>query len=112
MQPPDAVPIAGATVRRLPADEVTALLKRGQDLVASGDLAAARLLLQRAAEAAAARAALALAATYDPVVLEQMRPQGIAADPSLARAWYERAKQFGSAEATRRLEVLAASRDH
>jgi hypothetical protein len=111
MPPQGAVPMAGATVRRLPADEVTALLKRGQDLVASGDLAAARLLLQRAAEAGDARAALALAATYT-VVLEQMRTQGIAAEPSLARAWYERAKQFGSAEATRRLEVLAASRDH
>jgi hypothetical protein len=109
--PQGAAPMAGATVRRLAADEVTALLKRGQDLVASGDLAAARLLLQRAAEAGDARAALALAATYDPVVLEQMRTQGITADPSLARAWYERAKQFGSAEATRRLEVLAASHD-
>jgi hypothetical protein len=111
MPPQGAAPMDGATVRRLPADEVTALLRRGQDLVASGDLAAARLLLQRAAEASDARAALALAATYDPVVLEQMRTQGIAADPSLARSWYERAKQFGSAEATRRLEVLAASHD-
>jgi hypothetical protein len=106
-----APPIIATSTRRLPPEEVAVLVRRGEDLVASGDLAAARLLLQRAAEAGDARAALALAATYDPVVLEHMRTQGIASDASLARAWYEKAKQFGSAEASRRLEVLAASRD-
>jgi hypothetical protein len=106
-----APPIIAVSTRRLPPEEVAVLVRRGEDLVASGDLAAARLLLQRAAEAGDARAALALAATYDPVVLEHMRTQGIASDAGLARAWYEKAKQFGSAEASRRLEVLAASRD-
>jgi hypothetical protein len=101
-----------ASTRRLAPEEVAVLVRRGEDLVASGDLAAARLLLQRAAESGDPRGALALAATYDPLVLEQMRTQGIAADASLARSWYEKAKQFGSAEASRRLEVLAASRDH
>jgi len=107
-----AVPaIIAASNRRLPPDEVSALLRRGEDLVAHGDLAAGRLLLQRAAEADDARAALALAASYDPVVLEQMRTQGLMANAGLARAWYEKAKQFGSVEASRRLDVQAASRD-
>jgi hypothetical protein len=109
-----AAPAAGppaASTRRLASEEVAVLVRRGEDLVASGDLAAARLLLQRAAEAGDRRAALALAATYDPLVLEQMRTQGIAADAGLARSWYEKAKQLGSAEASRRLEVLATSRD-
>jgi len=37
--------------------------------------------------------------------------QGFASDFSAARTWYERAKEFGSAEAVRRLEILA-SRAH
>jgi len=106
-----ATAIMSASTRRLPPDEVSVLVKRGEDLVANGDLAAARLLLQRAAEAEDASAALALAATYDPVVLEQRPIQGVAADAALARAWYEKAKKFGSAEASRRLDVLATSRD-
>jgi hypothetical protein len=42
--------------RQLDADEIVALLKRGEDLIRSGDLAAARLVLQRAAEAKSAEA--------------------------------------------------------
>jgi len=82
------------------------LLKRGQEFIASGDLAAARLVLQRAAEAGDVRAALALAGTFDPNLLAKLGKQQLA-DAALARVWYERAKQFGSAEAPQRLEQLA-----
>jgi hypothetical protein len=57
------------TIRRLSADEVAALLKRGSGLIASGDIAAARLVLVRAAEAGDARAATMVGETYDPAVL-------------------------------------------
>jgi hypothetical protein len=43
--------------------------------------------------------------------LEKLGVQGLSADIAKARAWYERAKEFGSTEAPRRLEMLA-SRDH
>jgi hypothetical protein len=93
-------------IRQLDRDEVTHLLKRGQEFIASGDLAAARLVLQRAAEAGDVRAALALAGTFDPNLLAKLgKPQ--LADAALARLWYERAQQFGSAEAPGRLEQLA-----
>ena len=62
-------------VRHLDSDEVAALVKRGEDFIASGDLASARLVLQRAAEAGEAQAALLLAGTYDPIVLEKLRIQ-------------------------------------
>ena len=45
------------------------MLKRAKDSIAIGDIAAARLLLARAADAQDASAALLLAQTYDPVVL-------------------------------------------
>jgi hypothetical protein len=101
----------GFVFRNLDRDEIDALVKRGEDFIASGDLAAARLVLQRAAEGGDAGAALTLAGTYDPLVLEKLGVQGLSADVAKARAWYERAKEFGSTEAPRRLEMLA-SREH
>ena len=91
--------------------EIADLVRRGEAFIVTGDLAAARLLLQRAAEAGDARAALTLAGTYDPIVLEKLGLMGFASDIGKARSWYERAREFGSAEAPRRLEMLA-SRDH
>jgi hypothetical protein len=92
--------------RQLDREEITVLLKRGKDLIANGDLAAARLVLQRAAEANDAEAALALGATYDPFVLRELKVYGFTADAAAARAWYEKARVFGSAAASRRLEML------
>jgi TPR repeat protein len=106
-----APPAARRVVRQLDPDETAALIKRGEDYIASGDLASARLVLQRAAESGDARAALALAGTYDPNVLDQLGVKGFAPDVRLALAWYEKARDFGSAEAPRRLEKLA-SQDH
>jgi hypothetical protein len=96
---------ADLVTRQLERDEVAALLKRGEDFISSGDLASARLVLQRAVEAGDVHAALALAGTFDPHLLAKL-DQGLAADVVMARFWYERAKQFGSAEAPQRLEQL------
>jgi len=98
-----------APVRQLPRDQVELLVKRGKDFLLNGDIAAARLSLQRAAEANDAEAALALAATYDPVVLRELKVYGVAADVALARSWYEKAASLGSAEAPHRLSVLATA---
>jgi len=108
---PEKIAAAAFVRRQLDRDEVAALLKRGEDFIASGDIASARLVLQRAAEAGEVRAALVVAGTYDPNVLEKLGLQGLPADVGMARTWYERAREFGSAEAPRRLEQLA-SRDN
>jgi hypothetical protein len=92
--------------QNLDRDEIDTLVKRGEDFIARGDIAAARLVLQRAAEGNDAGAALTLAETYDPVVLEKLGVQGLSADIAKARTWYERAKDLGSPEARRRLELL------
>jgi hypothetical protein len=97
----------GLVIRQLERQEVAALVRRGEDFIASGDLASARLVLQRAAESGDVRAALALAGTYDPNVLEKLGAQALAADIVMARIWYQRAREFGSIEAPRRLELLA-----
>jgi hypothetical protein len=95
-----------ALQRRLDGEEIILLLKRGKDLIASGDLAAARLVLQRAADANHAEAALALGATYDPFVLRELKVYGFTPDAAMARVWYEKAIELGSPAAPRRLEML------
>jgi TPR repeat protein len=77
-------------------------VNQGERLMAAGDFAAARVALRRAASGAA----LAIGATYDPLVLNKIGALGVAADPDEARSWYEKARQFGSPEALRRLEFL------
>jgi hypothetical protein len=110
---PQAVAVAepmiqGAAIHHLDPNEIVSSLKRGGALIASGDLAAARLVLRRAADAGDARAAMTLAETYDPAILEKLGVHGVVPDLAVARGWYEKAKQFGATEATQRLELLAS----
>lgn len=106
-EPPPAAPMEASLItRRLDRDEVASLVKRGEDFITSGEIASARLVLRRAAEAGDARAALALAGSFDTNLLTKLGMEEVA-DAAMARLWYERAKQFGSAEASRRLQQLA-----
>jgi TPR repeat protein len=91
-----------------PPNEIAASLRRGDALIASGDFAAARLVLRRAADAGDARAAMTLAETYDPAILEKLGVHGVVPDLAMARGWYEKAKKLGATEATQRLELLAS----
>jgi hypothetical protein len=93
--------------RHLDADESVSMLRRADDLIKSGDLSSARLQLRRVAEAGDARAAFTLAGTFDPNVLKALGLQDGTPDIALARLWYERAAQLGSADAPRRLQQLA-----
>jgi hypothetical protein len=100
-------PPSSNTIRALDPEEIKLLIKQGEQFVAVGDLVTARTVLQRAAEAGDATAAVALAATYDPTVLAKLGVMGMGADVEQARHWYQAAESLGSAEATRQLRVLA-----
>ncbi|HEY2530150.1 MAG TPA: J domain-containing protein [Xanthobacteraceae bacterium] len=86
--------------------QIDFLIGQSQTLIAAGDIEAARILLRRAADAHDARAALALGATYDPIMLAKLNVQGVAGDTSLARDWYKKAAEFGSQVALERLNLL------
>jgi len=102
-----AAPVAvAAPARQIDSDELATLMSRAKALLASGDISPARLLLERAAEAQEASAALMLAQTYDPTVLGTQDIRNITPDPALARRWYQRAAQLGSPDAQRRLSQL------
>jgi TPR repeat protein len=68
-----------------------------------GNVSAARMLYQRAADAGVGVAALKLAETYDPVFLAARELRGVKPDPVAAEAWYRRAAELGDVEATKRL---------
>ena len=96
--------------RRIDAAEIALLLKNGAELMVNGDIVAARLMFQRAAEAGDARAAFALAETFDPSVLVKLGTKGaIKADIAMAQQWYAKAKDLGSTAAPERLTRLTRS---
>jgi hypothetical protein len=111
LEPPAsaAPPVAAAprAIEALSREEVLALRKRGQDLLSVGDIASARLILTRLAEAGDADATLMLAGTFDATVLAGLHVVGIRPDPAKAHEWYTRAAELGSSEAKLRLQQSA-----
>jgi hypothetical protein len=85
------------------------LVKKGDEQLADGGIAQARLLYERAAEAGLALGAMSMAATYDPVELERLGTRGLKPDQDQARRWYERARQLGAPDAEQRLRRLGAN---
>jgi TPR repeat protein len=85
---------------------IASLVARGKELLREGDFSSARLILQRAADAGDADAALTLGATYDPSILAGLGIRSQVANADAARTWYEKAQEFGSAEASSRLKTL------
>jgi hypothetical protein len=104
--PPPLAPAAAPPARHLDPDELATLLKRAKSLLAIGDIAPARLLLERAADAQEADAALMLARTYDPEVLGAPDMRSITPDPAQARIWYRKAAELGSQHAQQRLAQM------
>ncbi len=110
LPPPPQAPQPASRTRVLDNGEIATLVKRGQDLLKNGDLASARLLLQRAAESGSASAALALGSSYDPFMIQRLGVVGINPDTARAREWYQRALALGSDAASEQLANLERSR--
>jgi hypothetical protein len=104
---PAADPVETTAAPALGQDEIVALLARGKSFLLDGDIASARLLLRRAAQAGSAEAALTLGSTFDPRVIGRLGAIGVPSDPQQAREWYEKAAQLGSPAAPRQLSLLA-----
>ena len=104
--PPQAPAATQSPARVIDKEELANLLKRGRYLLSIGDIAPARLLLERAAEALDASAAFDLAGTYDPAVLTRSHVVGVVPDLAMARMWYEKALSLGHSEAQQRLAQL------
>lgn len=102
-EPPLPPPAKSAAT--LPPELMAALLKRGNEALNLGDIAAARLLFQRAAESGNATAATALGKTYDP----SFTTNTSASDPARAADWYRKAIAQGDPNAADLLKRLTGS---
>jgi TPR repeat protein len=99
------LPAAGA---RLSAEDMGALLARGDTLLSVGDVVSARLFYERAVDAGGGLAAIRLGETFDPLFLDRVRLRGVRGDPGAAVFWYRRARDLGASDAEVLLEALKA----
>jgi len=116
--PPEASPSAvearepapsaptGQVMSAAEQQRVQRAMKKGDEELDAGNVAAARLLYEFAADAGLAQAAMALAATFDADELAKLGVRGVAPNPKEARRWYERARQLGAADAAQRITRL------
>lgn len=88
------------------AGELVRLIARATGLLRRGDIGAARVVLERAAELGSAPASFTLAETYDPRVLAKWGASGTRSDATKARELYARAAAAGVEEAKERYETL------
>lgn len=86
--------------------EAARLIARASALLRQGDIGAARIVLERAAEAGSAQASFTLAETYDPVILSTWGTYGTRGDPTKAREFYANAYAGGIQEAKDRFNAL------
>jgi hypothetical protein len=91
--------------RQLVAEPFT---RRGDEMLAIKDISAARKFYEYAANAGSARAADALARTYDPSFAAQTGIPGVKSDRVMAAHWYEKAAALGLTDAAVRLRSVTA----
>jgi TPR repeat protein len=107
-QPPAEATMPRAEVAlpspKKPSAAVAALIERGDELFAIGDVYPARLYYTRAADAGDPHAMTALGKTYDPVILGGAGVRGIRPDPAVASQWYRKAMEGGDSEAASLLD--------
>ena len=105
VKPPEPPPPDVKPPERMPPALVAALMKRGSESLGLGDIAAARLLFQRAAEGGNAQAATALGKTYDPKFVSAGSPP----DAAQALEWYRKAVGLGDPQAADLLKRLGGT---
>jgi hypothetical protein len=80
-------------------------------MFAKGNIASARLLYERAADAGEARAAVKLGETFDPVYLDGSNLRGTKGEPDTAVFWYRHARDLGATGIASRLKKLEAKEE-
>jgi hypothetical protein len=86
--------------------EAARLLARASALLGQGNIGAARIVLERAAETGSAQASFMLAETYDPLALSKWKTYGTRGDATKARELYAKAHAGGIQEAKDRFDAL------
>jgi hypothetical protein len=114
--PVSAVPDQGFNKEQLPLaipapleatnPEAQVLITKGDTLLNSGDILAARQFYLRAYEMEVTAAAFGVGQTYDPAIYTKFKIKGLSADPQAAAEWYGKAAAGGHEGATTALAQL------
>jgi hypothetical protein len=107
--PPAPPPSRGSRLSDEEKARAERLLAVGDRHLEQGNIAAARMFYQHAADAGLAAGALKMAATYDPAELRRLEAVAVTPDRNEARKWYERARELGAPEAEGRLARLVGN---
>lgn len=102
---PQAARPAAQQAPGLPPPVVAMLMKRGNDMLAIGDVSGARLMFGKAAASGSSAAMTAMGRTFDPAVLSSIGPH-LLPNPDMASDWYNRAATAGDGEAPDLLRQL------
>jgi len=103
-----AIAAAARGVAQPASEAARRLCAQGLVAMASGDIAGARLYLERAAEAGDIRALMVLGESYDPTTLARIGALGIKGDAGRARDYYAKALAAGMGAARERMAALEA----
>ncbi len=106
-QPAAQTDTAQAALVELDASQ---FLRRGLTMLSRGNVNAAQLLLERAADLGNGEAAFALASTYDGAAGAPRQGADVRPNAELALRWYARASELGVDAAGKRLQNLNAGR--
>ena len=100
-------PMPGNAPAPLAPGVVATLLRRGDEVLALGDVSTARRFYERTIAAGSALGARGVARTYDPAVVGRGNP---AANPAAATAWYNMAAALDDVDASARRATLKEGR--
>lgn len=101
-----AEPPAAGAGGAIEGQVATAYVDRGDALLAIKDVSGARKFYEFGANIGSARAATALARTYDPYFLASLGVIGLQPDMAVAVKWYNKAAALGDRDAIARLRFL------
>ncbi len=104
--PPPAPAAKKVEPPKLDRSQRAALLAKGRQAMANGNIGSARLWFAPAAEDGDPDAAMMLATTYDPIKLARLAVVGMAGDRDAAIRWYKRAAELGAENAQASLSAL------
>jgi TPR repeat protein len=101
---------AAAPVPSEPPPILAAMLRRGEALLATGDISGARRFFERGASLGSGAAARAMAETFDPATLASRNIRGLQPEPAQALQWYRRAEELGATDLAPRITRLESAR--
>lgn len=105
-EPVVAPPMMLPAPAKLTPKEETTMIERGNRLLQTGDITAARMVFERLGRRESAKGAFAAGLTFDPDFFRTLKVVGMKPDVRKARDWYKKAAQLGHQEAGNRLSSL------